>query len=824
MGQENAAKGLNGATSFNDVAAEHWASGYINWAAGAGIVKGKGEGIFDPDAPVKYEEAIKMLVAALGYEPLATRKGGYPTGYLTVAATNGMTKNVNLAGNKNAIRQDIAKLVYNSLDIPLMDANVYSLNGNDEYIIYDGTDVDRKTILSEYLDITKIKAEIVETAITNSNLVKKDGNQIKIKLIDTYKFDWENIFDGIYEKNDTMTLYEGNSKAASYIGSDIVAYTKAKDNDYIILSAIGDNRSVETLEISKDIKDIEVDWNTKKFEYYKNENDLRPTDVDFENTVNVYVNGVEVSNAEDWFNNIPEKASSVVLMANKGEDYSKVFITSYIYALVEDIDLDDEIIYTDKGDLELGDTREKYFTYDLTLDGNKIEIEDLEENDVLNILCDPKAEEDFNDKDIVKMDIFVTRNTVSGMIEEYLGDNTYVIDGKEYIDFDSNCNPDVGDVARFFLTIDGKLFATDTDWEGEEGVTGNYGFITAVGETVSFGETTYEIKMFTMDGSIETFVIAEKVKINGTKDAKQSEWFAAGGKIYDAVKGPDSAETAITSIPERFIKYKLNSNDEIKEINFVSQTFEKDVKYKESTEKFAGKLINNKSVLLLAEPESDGSFEESKLEILSFYGLDEDEVYNTYLFDVEDNEIGVAVITNGIVANKKSALAIVTGTSTVTDDKMKINFYQNGEFKSYVVNEDCDDLAGIKKGDIFQYTVSEDEIVRGTIVYNKDGLASGLNTATVKYVVGNVTDKETKYITVDGIDYSFAKNDIGTIAVYNTERDGKNAITELSSFSGLKKTGTTYEYKVVLRIEDDEIVDAIEYQTKVLEPSASPEV
>ena len=201
-----------------------------------------------------------------------------------------------------------------------------------------------------------------------------------------------------------------------------------------------------------------------------------------------------------------------------------------------------------------------------------------------------------------------------------------------------------------------------------------------------------------------------------------------------------------------------------------------------------------------------------------------------YLFDVRDNEIGVAFLTAGVETNKKSALAVVVSTSIVSNDQTKISFFQNGEFLSYVVSEDCDDLDGIGAGDIFQYTLSGDEILRATKVadYNKATKTAtkvAVDAGVVKYVAGKIEDKESKYIVVDGSDYSFAKGDaVGTVAVYNTARSGKNAVTAYSSLSSLKKSGVTYTYNVIIRLEDDEIVDAIAYQTETAaeEESAAP--
>jgi hypothetical protein len=72
-------------TNFTDVPSTHWASGFIANAAGMGIINGYGDGTFGPEDPVLYEQAVKMVMATLGYTPFAEKNGGYPTGYLAAA-------------------------------------------------------------------------------------------------------------------------------------------------------------------------------------------------------------------------------------------------------------------------------------------------------------------------------------------------------------------------------------------------------------------------------------------------------------------------------------------------------------------------------------------------------------------------------------------------------------------------------------------------------------------------------------------------------------------------------------------------------------------
>ncbi|MBQ3225659.1 MAG: S-layer homology domain-containing protein, partial [Clostridia bacterium] len=444
LGQENAANGSKGVVVFDDVAADHWASGYIAWAAQQKIVNGKGDGKFDPDAPVKYDEAIKMIVVALGYEPMAAKKGGYPTGYMVVAGNNGITDGVKLAGGANAPRAIVAQLVYKALDVPLMDASYVSTKDED-YTIYDGEIASpRRTILSYYLDITKVKAEVLATAKTNSALAKKDGNDlVTLKLTNNYGFDWAKIFDGLYVRNDSDEFYVGASDIADYMAMSVVAYIGVNEDDnFEVVACVGDAKSVNILEVTEG---IEVATYTPAdptaspavaegftFEYFENEDDYRTTEVDIAPTATVYVNGKAVADTE-FDNIITEGASKVVFMGAKGGnyDYDKVFITEYDFAVVDEVNVEDEYIkLVTGGSVDLSkEVRGDKFAYTLTFDGAEIALEDLQAGDLLNVLCGGDWK---NDSD-VQVDIIVTRDAVEGIVEEEVkAGETYVINGEEY--------------------------------------------------------------------------------------------------------------------------------------------------------------------------------------------------------------------------------------------------------------------------------------------------------------------------------------------------------------------------------------------------------
>lgn len=245
LGQENAA--TSSVSKFDDVAANHWAVGYIGWAAGKGIVNGYGDGTFGPDKAVSYQEAVKMIMAALGYGKLAENKGGYPYGYLSLAGTYGVTAGLSANPTEAAPRSLVAQLIYNALEAPLMDTSYYSTT-EERYVVYDGSkaaDYEERTILSQYLDIIKVRAKVVANYKTDSGLWKKNGRpMVKVDFLKAY-----NESDKDYEEIGTSTnvgyvyktgikVFEGETDAADFLAQTVDAYLFYNEDDALELKAL----------------------------------------------------------------------------------------------------------------------------------------------------------------------------------------------------------------------------------------------------------------------------------------------------------------------------------------------------------------------------------------------------------------------------------------------------------------------------------------------------------------------------------------------------------------------------------------------------------
>lgn len=118
MGEENTAKKNMGRTTdlATDVGKNHWASGYVYTAAVKKIINGNGNGLFYPDNIVLLEEAVKMVICAVGLED---EVNNYPDdwakGYIELAYKYGIMDNVKCYRGNYINRGDVAVMLYQAL-------------------------------------------------------------------------------------------------------------------------------------------------------------------------------------------------------------------------------------------------------------------------------------------------------------------------------------------------------------------------------------------------------------------------------------------------------------------------------------------------------------------------------------------------------------------------------------------------------------------------------------------------------------------------------------------------------------------------------------
>ncbi|NBI11346.1 S-layer homology domain-containing protein [Colidextribacter sp. OB.20] len=98
--------------TFSDVPTTHWANKYIAKASELGFVSGYGGGKFGPNDTVTFEQAVTMVVRAMGLEEIALDYGGYPDGYIEAATKYGFTQGLSVQVGEKMARNQIALLLY----------------------------------------------------------------------------------------------------------------------------------------------------------------------------------------------------------------------------------------------------------------------------------------------------------------------------------------------------------------------------------------------------------------------------------------------------------------------------------------------------------------------------------------------------------------------------------------------------------------------------------------------------------------------------------------------------------------------------------------
>ena len=176
QGVDNGALYENSPSGLTDISS-HWAKGHINYCYTTGIIAGRGNGKFDPDAGVTGSEAAKMLLVAAGYDPAIEGLTGtdWEINTNALASKLGIFRNFKGSVAEPLSRDNAALLIYNALDVEMIES--YTNNG------YAMAYSDARTILSSMYGVYKVEGVVVgnkwaELDKTDSDSALKDGKTV----------------------------------------------------------------------------------------------------------------------------------------------------------------------------------------------------------------------------------------------------------------------------------------------------------------------------------------------------------------------------------------------------------------------------------------------------------------------------------------------------------------------------------------------------------------------------------------------------------------------------------------------------------------------
>lgn len=161
---------------FDDVADSDKAYAAVSFLADKGVVGGDG-GIFCPERAITYNEAVKILVCALGYEAPAIAKGGYPGGYVSTAIRYRLIQNSFAGGDSYLSAHDCADMLEYAAEAKIMEP-VYG-NGGD-YVVsdYDALHTYHNIDIAEGMLYAAGDVSLVAGDADYSNALLVDGKRI----------------------------------------------------------------------------------------------------------------------------------------------------------------------------------------------------------------------------------------------------------------------------------------------------------------------------------------------------------------------------------------------------------------------------------------------------------------------------------------------------------------------------------------------------------------------------------------------------------------------------------------------------------------------
>ncbi len=507
---------------YADVPADHEFASEISFAKTLGLISDAEN--FNPDNPITYTQAIKILICAMGYGEKAELTGGYPTAYLKFANDLDLIEGIYSAGDDVLSHEDSIILIFNAVCTDI--AEQTSFGSNIEY-----TSTEGKNILSVYHKIY-IAEGVVDanefSALENASDTASESC-IEISKVSFYGEG----YDGLLGRNARIFYRDDNKSTIVYAYAfENTEYTYTSD-DSISLSGL-------TLTVFP-------------------ENELKEKRYKLNGEYSVIYNGKYLSSsnyAEDLEN---VESGTITLVDNNESAIDVIIIRDVQYGVIGNVNIVDGIIYDaykERGMTDLG----KADGYTITeADGTPITIRDLKAKDTIGIA---------KSKDGKKIEVIRYKALVSGTLdatssegEVFIADSAYKL-SKYYTDnFKLLEELSIGvDVVAYLGEGNVIINIAETD------SIVNYGYIVEVGtDGLGLSEKNV-VRLFGENGKMNILPLAKSVKVNGSSVTQADALTTITAKAELMQAEADLTSKVNYNYLWRVVKYSVNSNGELSSI------------------------------------------------------------------------------------------------------------------------------------------------------------------------------------------------------------------------------------------------------------------
>ncbi len=461
-----------------------------------------------------HEQAMIGIMDGLGYEDVCKK-----TSYLKMATSIGLLKGFSYSPEKNITRGELARLVYNALNVDRMIPTSYNASG--EYTVERGS-----TLL---WDIHKaVKVEGVVTAAEGVDLystVMPSDRYISI---------------------DRVEYLKGNVDDADLLGQQVFGYAVCDEDNKYTMVYLDIHQHNETINIPiANIQSI-----NSQVLYYEDENGEQKKTLQGVKRI-LYNNDI----VDDYAltASLLDKEGDITLCTLKdGFDALIInvyesFIVSSVQQIKETITLKYSMTYA--GSRTINVKTEKGRKVTLTKNGETVDLTDILAGDVVSVMANRSG----SVVKVVASDNVVKNGVVSRVNQDEvtIGKKTYMI--SEHYKIVRKYNPALSTISagasgNFILTHDGRI----VDFIETKG--NKFGILRGVKSHSVFGsDDDVQIKLFSEDGIWDVLTLATSLEFDGVMKRDASE-------VYQAL---NSSEYANAGVFDNMVQYRLNADNEV---------------------------------------------------------------------------------------------------------------------------------------------------------------------------------------------------------------------------------------------------------------------
>lgn len=729
-----------------------WAIGNIRTAHSMGIINGYDDGTFKPTNNVSYEEAIKMIVCALGYGEMGNEGAAWYSKYLNTAIQLGFTEGVNGTIGAPATRAMIAEMLYNCLEVELAENN----------------EVTSKTILENDLKLTKQVGYIS----SNPTISLSDPNaNLRADEVEITVGDETNIYkvDNAAEYNDML-----GAQITFYSTTDRNAGTKT-----LVMATV--ERTV-TVEVEADMIDESLsDENTVV--YYESDDAKRSSQISIsDESIVIYNDQLYGADAGDstyaqYYTDkgadaIPTLGSMKFLDRNGDKKYDIVFVESYDAYIVSSVTAS-TYSFVDNN-IRKGSANNK-MTLDITDTSKTIKIVDKSGNDTAfssiktgSVVCVKESNTANGGQHLITA--VVLNDAVIGTVKGTNSDGSIKIESKSY-KYSAQApwinpvtdeaaaampEPQMGESGKFYLDINGDIIGYD---KTEQATNQQYGYIMQARYKASGLDETLIFNILTESGSKVSYYAYAKTKIDGESfdsytdllDTLDDTAYASGeGNYPGTVENAEYAQlvkfTTKTNNGQTVIDNIITASSAEKGMDVSSDELyfyavdgfmaDDELVYKQTNKQLqlsdGSKKINMSSAIMFEIPEDRSATKDYKK--ISFDAFDNNTSYKVEFYDVTGTNSAKVILVYGGASSAgqvkaTSPVMVITDISQEEDpagelsSRYRLEGYVGTTAVDYWGSEESEAvLATLREGDVVRlgtdadgyYTVQEEHIVFST--------------------------------------------------------------------------------------------------------------